>query len=206
MASLPDIQKTRFLALNYARLQGLRVVPLGLLLFLVTLWANAQRGPARDFLLPVLAALSCAALYWAIDRYYRRAYGWVAAGPQPRLGEIVLSVAGGALGLAAFWVDVSFSLPVSLIGLLFSAGFVIEFVRLARRAGRWYAPMTPLFAALLLALSLLPALGAGEWWRWVGAKAEMLAICMAAGLVVTVSGVVSHLYFTRELPREARHA
>jgi hypothetical protein len=203
-SSLSEIQKTRFLAMNFARLQGLRVVPCGLLLFLVSLWANAQRGPARNFLLPVLMGLLCIGLYMLIDRYYRRAFGHVVASAESRRADQVLSIIGGAAALAAFLLDVRLSLPVSLVGLVFAIAILGEYIRFVRYAQPWYTLITPLFVLLIALVSVLPALGLHGWWQQIGVKAEMLGVCMAVSAILMTAGLFSHLYFSHALPQEPR--
>jgi hypothetical protein len=204
-SSLSQIQKTRFLAMNFARLQGLRVVPCGLLLFLVSLWANAQRGPARNFLLPILMGLLCIGLYILIDRYYRRTFGQVVASAESRRSDQVLSVIGGVAALAAFLLDDRLSLPVSMVGLMFAIAILGEYIRFVRYAHRWYTLIMPLFVLLAALVSVLPALGLRDWWQQIGVKAEMLGVCMVASAILMTAGLFSHLYFTHALPREPRH-
>jgi hypothetical protein len=74
---MPDLEKIRFLTVNYSRLQGLKAVPLGLLLFLTVLWTNARYGPAKDLTLPLLMLMGGMLLYAVIDRYYKKTYGRV---------------------------------------------------------------------------------------------------------------------------------
>jgi hypothetical protein len=204
-SSLTEIQKTRFLAMNFAHLQGLRVIPYGLLLFLVSFWANAQRGPARNFLPPVLMGLLCIGLYMLIDRYYRRTFGQVVPSAQSRRADRALAIIGGAAALAAFLLDVRLSLPVSLVGLVFAIAILGEYIRFARYAQRGYTLITPLFVLLTALVSVLPALGLHGWWQQIGVKAEMLGVCMAASAILVFAGLFSHLNFTRALPHEPRY-
>jgi hypothetical protein len=204
-SSLAEFQKTRFLAMNFARLQGLRVVPFGLLLFLVSFWANTQRGPARNFLLPVVMGLLCIGLYILIDRYYHTTFGHVVASPEGRRADRILSAIGGAAALAAFLLDMRLSLPVSLVGLVFAIAILGEYIRFVRYAHRWYTLLMPLFVLLTVLISLLPALGLHDLWQQIGIKAEMLGVCMAASAILMTAGLFSHLYFTRALPQEPHH-
>ena len=205
IASFSEIQKTRFLAMNFARLQGLRAVPTGLLLFLVSFWANTLRGPARDFILPGSAVVVCGGLYILVDRYYQRTFGRVVASSESRRADLLLSVIGGLVGLAAFLVDVRLSLPVSFIGLVFAGAFLWEYFRMVRNIQHWYVPLMPIFGLLIALFSLLPALGLGGWWQQIGVKNELLGVCLVVGAVLVVAGLLSHLYFIRTLPQESHN-
>jgi len=204
-ASFSEIQKTRFLAMNFSRLQGLRAVPTGLLLFLVTLWGNTLHGPARDFILPGSAVVVCGGLYILVDRYYQQTFGHVVASSESRRADLALSIIGGLVGLAAFLVDVQLKPPVSFIGLVFAAAFVWEYIRMVLNIHRWYIPLMPFFGLLIAVFSLLPALGLGGWWQQIGVKSELLGVCMVVGAVMLIAGLLSHLYFIRALPQEPRH-
>jgi hypothetical protein len=46
---MPNLEKIRFLTVNYSRLQGLKAIPSGMLLFLVVLWTNGQKGSASFY-------------------------------------------------------------------------------------------------------------------------------------------------------------
>src|SRR5512146_1312414 len=100
--SFSRIRRIQFLAANYSRLQGLRGLPLGLLLFAVTVWAALQRGPApRPILIPLALGTVTAILYWWIDRYYKQAFGKVIQAPRGHL-EWIIGIGGAIVGLAAF--------------------------------------------------------------------------------------------------------
>ena len=198
---MQNIHKPRFLAANYANLQGLKAVPVGLLLLLVVLWADAQRGPARDLSLPLLLSLGAGLLLWVVERYYRARFGRVERTPRQKRFEIFLGLAGSALGLGAFILDTSLRLPFSLIGLVFAAAVVAEYLRM-----QWYAPgkyLLPLSLAsflILLVVSILPLLGAGEWWLGLGLRAQLTGVLAVAGAVTALNGLVGHAYFVRQLP------
>ncbi|RPI31206.1 MAG: hypothetical protein EHM70_12030 [Chloroflexota bacterium] len=199
---MQDAQKIRFLAANYSNLQGLKAVPLGLLMLLVVYWANAQRGPARGSLvIPVLLGLGAAGLYTWIDHYYKTHYGQVVSTPQQKRAEVIFGVAGGVIALAAFIADMTLELPLSLIGLIFAGAFIFEYLRVSRQRKSTY-----LFAQMLagfvivLAVNLLPLLGLSGWWAAIGMRSHFLAVLAVAGVVMLASGLSGHLYLSRQLP------
>ncbi len=197
-----SIQQTRFIAQNYPFLQGLRAIPTGLLLLAITWWANLQHGPRRDLTLPLLIARGCLVLYILIDQYYNRALGRV-----KRLithAEMFLQAICVVLALAAFAIDSSNRLQISLLGLVFALIFA--------SGSFWYwRPVKVLFitnlalAVFMALLSLLPVLGVGDWWSIFGLKHSLLAFSFLFGAFGVIGGVVSHIYFVRSLPatREA---
>ncbi len=191
------IKQTRFFAQNYPHLQGLRAVPSGLLLLVITVWANLQHGLARDLTFPLMVALACLVLYIVIDQYYNRVYGRV-----KRIishTELFLTAIGGIMALAAFIFDTRNILNISLLGLVFAIAFIFT--------GFWYwRPATILFsinvilAILLALLSLLPLVNGQEWWSLLGFKSLLLAFTFLFGIFCVIGGIIAHIYFIRSLP------
>lgn len=191
------ITRTRFFAQNYPLLQGLRTIPVGICLLVITVWANGQDGPASDLTLPLMVSLGCVVLYILIDQYYNRTYGRVKRNITP--GEIFLQVSSGLLALAAFVVDTSNLISISLIGLVFAATFALT-------GFLYWQPIKTLFMInLLLAsafavLSVLPLTGVQEWWTLFGLKHSLLAFTILFGGFSVLAGIMSHIYFVRLLP------
>ena len=189
-----DLDQIRMVTANFSVLQGLKMVPLGLLLFAVTMWANGQTGPARDFLFPGACNVAAFLLYWLIARYYDRTYGTVQATPAQRRSEILRGLIGGSLGLAIFVLDVSLKPAVSLIGLLMAGVILSELIRLG-----WKTKPLPLMliafiagSLLITGLSLLPAAGV-DWWHPLGIKAKLYGITATAGILFTLLGILGHI-------------
>jgi hypothetical protein len=189
--------QARFFAKNYTQLQGLRAVPSGLCLLIITLWANLQQGPTRNLTLPILAALGCLLLYILINQYYNRVYGRVKR--TMSRAEMSFQATCTILALAAFVVDTSNTINISFLGLVFAVVFAF--------IGFWYwRPVKALFATnLLLAisfalLSLLPLVGIQEWWTVLGLKHSLLAFTLMFGIFGVIGGVIAHYYFIRSLP------
>ena len=198
---MQNIQKTRFLAANYTNLQGLKAVPLWLLLLLVVLWANAQSGPARSLAFPLLACALMFSLAWAVQRYYETRFGKVVVSARQRRLDILLGAGGALVGLAAFLADVNLHLPFSCIGLVFATSFAIEYWRMQVLApGRYLLANTVIYTLLLLGISLLPLLGQDGWWEWLGFKAQLLGVLVAASVVIVFAGFFGHWHFVRQLP------
>jgi uncharacterized membrane protein len=198
---MQNVQKTRFLAANYSNLQGLKSVPLGLLLLIVVMWANMQKGTASDFTLPIFSSIAMLVLVMAIERYYLTRFGKVDRTFNQKRMEIILGVLGGIVGLVAFLLDTRFDLPVSLIGLIFAGAVVAEYLRM-----QWYAPgnyLLPLSATsfvILLVVSILPLLGAEHWWQMLGLHSQLFGMLIVAGIVMVIYGLIGHWFFVRQLP------
>lgn len=207
-SSISDATKIRFFAVNYTRLQGLRAIPVGLFAVLITLWANQQKGLSVNYLLPVLCGFLCLGLNFVIDRTYRKTFGNVSATSLTRRIELFTVVIGVAIALVAVWLDNSADLPFSVIGLVLAAAMMADYIRMVYFAHSWYKPITILtsFGSLVIAMiSIFPALGFDGWWLQIGIRVEILAVFMVTGVVMIISGLISHYYFIRALPNESSH-
>lgn len=192
-----SIKQTRFFAQNYPNLQGLRAVPLGFCLLIVTVWANLQNGPARDLTFPITASLICLAAYMLIDQYYNRVYCKVKRTISH--AEVLLQVTAGVLALAAFIIDTSNKTNFSFLSLVFAAVFAFS--------GFWYwrssrlLLITSLFFALIFTgLGVVSLMGVENWWRFFGLSHSLLAFTSLYGIFCVLAGIISHIYFVKALP------
>ncbi|MEM5773363.1 MAG: hypothetical protein AAGU05_00060 [Anaerolineaceae bacterium] len=201
--SYASVEKIRFLAANFSRLQGLRAVPIGLLLFSVSYWANRQSGPAADLSLPILLGVVCLLAAVLAEQYYRRAFGRVKPAGSARRADWLVSAASGVAALAAFIAETRFDLPFSPVGLVFAAVLWVEYIRFTRYSRNWYTTLMLMQALLVGLLSILPVLGLGQVWHRLGVKADLPGICMAVGLLLAINGLISHWFFMKTLPKEA---
>jgi hypothetical protein len=195
-----SVNQTRFLAANYSSLQGLRIIPFGLLLLVVSLWANGQRGQARDLSLPLTVLVILMVCYFAIDRYYRKVYGRVQRSASSLRTDYAITAAAGLLALGAFVLDSAEKLPVSALGLLFAFGTLEEYIRMSvRYHSRYYYPYL-ILSALLAGVSVLPLFGITGFWKALGIKAPLLGVSVVIGGIMILSGILSHIHFVRSLP------
>jgi hypothetical protein len=206
---VPTLEKIRFLTVNYSRLQGLKAVPSGLLLFLVVLWTNGQKGPARDLALPILWLLIGIVLYAVIDWYYRRTYGRVEPTRRALWADAILSTVFSLVALAAFAIDVELGMPVSIFALVFAAGLLSDYFRMLRLAGVKSPAIFPagLLCIIEMALSaFLPLLGEPAFAA-IGFRSPLFLVYAVDGLITVVYGVAGHLYLIRSMPPagEVRH-
>jgi hypothetical protein len=196
---MQPISQTKFLSENYGALHGLNAVPIGLALFLVSLWANLVHYPVRSLLPPVVMAVVLLLLSVLVDRYYKRTYGQVRPVSAQRRRNLLLQVAAGTLGLAAFLADVSLHLPVSFIGLLFVAMFLFDKPPVRFPLNRFSA-VRLVSAVLILLVSLLPLLLGRDWWSALGVRSAIVGVTMFVGLLMVLQGLLWHIFFVRALP------
>lgn len=197
---MQSLKHTRFLTKNYSNLQGLRSIPYGLCILLVSLWANTLHGRANNLTIPILEAAACLVLFLIIDRYYNRVFGKIKRTYSQV--ELLLMGLSGLLALTAFIVDVDFdlNLPFSTLGLVFAA------VILGSGVWYWYhQAKTLLISNLLLGVliaifSFLPLFGVSNWWNALGVKSFLLAMTILFGVYGIIGGIVGHIYFIRSLP------
>ncbi len=198
---MQDVRQIQFMTIYYSKLQGLKSVPVSLLLLLTCLWVNTQHGPARNFILFAGFALGCILLYWGIDRYYQRRYGKVENSPQQKRADYYAGILGGLAGLAAVYVDFTYRLTVSMIGLVFTAAILADYLRIYRKGKKaYYLWQLIICSGVILVADLLPLLGVKYLWFGTGWRAQFLAFLVIVSIVMLVAGVCGHIYFIRQLP------
>ncbi len=206
---MPDLEKIRFLTVNYSRLQGLKAVPSGILLLLVVLWTNGQKGPSRDLTLPLLWLFIGVVLYGGIDWYYRRTYGRVEPARRALWADVILATVFSAVAIAAFATDMEFKMPVSIFALVLAAGLLSDYFRMLRLAGVKSPAIFPagLLCIAEMALSaFLPLLGEPAFAA-IGFRSPLFLVYAVDGIITVVYGIAGHIYLVRSmLPAgEVRH-
>jgi hypothetical protein len=195
--------RIKFLSEYYSSLHGLYAVPVGLCLFLVSLWANLVTYPIRNFIFPLLATIFCLLAYLAVDWYYKRAYGEIKPTASNRRWYWLTAAGWAALAVLAFWLDVTYHLPVIFIGLLFAALFLFDRPRVAFPLNRFTAIKLVLAAAISL-VSIAGLVFGRNWWDSLGARTPIIGVTMGVGLLIVLQGLVWHFFFVSSLPtREA---
>ena len=199
---MKNLNEVRFVATNYFNLQGLRMVPFSLLLVLVGLWANWAKYPVSviNYLVLGLMLVACAILFYGINRYYLRVFGQVKRTPESLRLEWLGQAVSGVLALGAFWLDVSVKLPLSLIGLLFAAAMLADYIRITWLVKGRFLLYYPIGALLIVVVSLLPLLGLPDWWHAVGLRSQIFGIAITLGVVYILAGIWGHVFLVRTLP------
>ena len=198
------ISQIKFLATNYSSLQGLRSVPLGLLLLLICLWANNQHGPAKDFILPIVFFLGAVLLSITIDQYYKHTFGDIKRTLTTRRIELIEGVVGGTLALGVFWVNISFQLPFTPMGLVFAAAFLAADPK-ANFPFNKLSIIKLIFSICLVMLSISPLYSGVHWWSALGIKSALIGVTILFSMLIVAQGVIWHIFFVKSLPtREAK--
>jgi len=178
------------------------MVPFSLLAVLVGLWANVAKYPVsvKNYLVLGLMLLACAVLFSGINRYYLRVFGQVKRTPESLRLEWLIGAVGGVLALGAFWLDVSVKLPLSLIGLVFAAALLADYIRITWMVKGRFLLYYPLGALLMVVVSVLPLLGLTDWWHAVGLRSQIFGIFITIGVVSIFAGIWGHVFLVRTLP------
>jgi hypothetical protein len=198
---MADLEKIRFITLNYSRLQGLKAVPTGLLLVLIVLWTNAQTGRARDLSLPILWLIVGVVFYALIDWFYRRMYGRVEQTGRSLIVDVVFATAFGVVALGAEILDGKSWIPVSIFPLVFALGLMLDHVRMCRLAGVKHLTIFPAglaFVGLLALSSFLPLLGTTTLKEF-GFRSPLFLVYAVDGILIVLFGLAGHLYLVRSM-------
>lgn len=198
---MENLDRIRFLAANYPNLQGLKQVPFGIMAVLVSLWGNSLRRPATDITFPILVTVACIGLYVLIGRYYAHVFGQIHRTSASSRLDWFIQTAGAILALVAFGADTALKPPVSTLGLVFSGVILADYMRMTHGARDRFLLYYPALAIVMIVLSLLPLLGLVDWWQAIGIRSPIVGVVMVFGLLVTVVGILVHLFLVRNLPR-----
>jgi hypothetical protein len=204
---MSELDRIRFVTANYSRLQGLKIVPPGLLLFLIALWTNAEASPSRDLALPILLMVAGIIVYPLIDRYYRRNYGRVDQNRNEFWLDVLFSTIVSGLAIAAVFIDMAGKLPVSFFALLFMVSLIVDYMWMLRRskAQSWRIFPSALAVIILIGVtSLFPLLGR-EAWEGLGFRSPIFIVYAVDGLLIVLYGLIGHFKLGVSLagPKEA---
>lgn len=206
-----DLKQIRFVSANFLFLQGLRMIPLGLMLLFVTLWENANggKGGARsvDWAVVLIGLAVFFTLYFLIDHYYSRTFGKVRPTPESARLVYVFSLIGLVLAAGAAYLDMYSNLPFSAIGLVLAAGLIADFVRVNWPVKGRFLVYYPLSAVIIVLVSILPLLGVDHWWKFFGLKNQLFGITAMIGVFGILGGFCGHIFLVRTLsPKGHQHA
>lgn len=195
-----DLDRIRMITVNFSTLQGLKMVPLGLLLTVISLWGNFGTGTwRRAVIFPGTCVVVAFFLYLLASWYYARYYGTVRPTAAMRRSQVIRGLLGGIVGLLAFLADITYKVPVSFIGLVFGLASLAESLWVARQTGVRVEPVSIVVAALLAGLSLIPAAGL-NWWQPLGFRSLLFGVCVITGILFIVLGVWEHARLVKMLP------
>ena len=193
--------QTKFLSENYSTLHGLNAVPVGLALFLVSLWANIVQYPIKSFTLPIVLVLGSLLLSIAVDQYYKRTFGEVTPILAGRRLYLIVQVVWGLLGIAAFWADVTLHLPINFVGLIFASAFLFDKPRVTFPLNKFSAVRLVVSICIIFA-SFTPFFFGKNWWVLLGVRTTSIGITLFVGALIVLQGVMWHIFFVKSLPVE----
>jgi hypothetical protein len=182
----------RSLTTNFSFFQGLKGIPLGLLLMVLSIWASAQTAPGPALFFPIGSVVVLLGLYWIVYRFYQQVFGVVVQAKRRKTASTIREGLIGAAALAAFWIDTSLSISISVLGLIFAGAMLVDYGRVPGKTGNRLLWFYPAGALLMLSLSLIPFFNL-TWWETLGFKALLYGITAAAGMLFIILGVATHI-------------
>ena len=187
-----DKHRIRYVTENFDLLQGLRGLPIGVLLLL---FADGMIGwsglfkPGHTTFLDLFIVAACFGLAGWIGVYYKNRFGRV-----ERTGSrTAKNVVTFGAALAAIYFDVTASPPVSLLNLTFTVFFIWMYVEWKERVH--YLVIGVILAVLSL-LPLLPSVGLDDK-LWGSGGGVFLA---TIGLGLIIGGLFDHRLLVQTLP------
>jgi hypothetical protein len=198
---MEDLQKIRFLTVNHSKLQGLKSIPVSLLLLATVLWANFRQGPSSNLTLPLSFALVSAILYWWINRFYKLRYGQVERTAGQKRWDFITGILAGIAGLGAFMIDTAYTIPVSMVGFVFAAAILFEYLYTFHSGSSPYYFWQMLIGfTVIVIFNLLPLFGLAAWWQWFGLRSHFVGVLAVTGVVLLAAGLAGHIHFIRQFP------
>ncbi len=93
---MKELDQIRMITVKYSTLQGLKMVPLGLLLTVISLWGNYGTGTwRRAVIFPGTCVVVAFVLYLLASWYYARYYGTVRPTAAMRRSQVIRGLLGG---------------------------------------------------------------------------------------------------------------
>ena len=196
---MKSISQTKFLSENYSTLHGLKGVPVGLCLLLISLWANGLHDSAKNFSLPIILVFGSLLLFIAVDQYYKRTFGEVKPTFASRRTQWIGYLTFAILAIVAFWADVTYNLPVNFYGLLFAVILLIDKPKVTLPLNKFSVIKLILSICIILA-SVSPLYLGANWWNIFGVRTTLLGVTMLIGMLMVTEGVIWHTFFVKSLP------
>lgn len=190
-----------FLSENYSALHGLNAVPVGLGLFLASLWANIVRYPIKNFTFPIVIMFGILLLSMVVNQYYKNTFGEVKPILAKRRSYWIVQCVCGLLGIIAFWVDVTLGFSVSFIGLLFASMFLLDKPMVTFPLNR-FSTVRLVAAICIILVSSAPVFLGENWWDFIGVRTTIIGVTMFVGMLMTLQGIIWHIFFVKSLPVE----
>lgn len=199
---MTDLQKIRFITANFPILQGLKLMPVGIILSYASVFNDAQVGKeTRDLSIPCLLTPLFIAAYVLIHLYYQRTFGRVESTTKSRGKDFLVSMVVLAVGYAAFAVDSMRWIPVSFFALFLALVLLWTQAWMVRQAGSKNLALFPpgLVCIALIFLSALLPLMRDKAAGLFGFHYAMTLVGVVIGILYMFYGVLEHLFLVRSL-------
>lgn len=196
---MKSVFQTKFLSENYSALHGLNAVPVGLGLFLASLWANIVQYPIKNLSLPIGLVLGSLLLSIAVDRYYKHTFGELKPTPARRRVYWMTQGVWGLLGIIAFWIDVTFNLPINFLGLLFASIFLFDKPAVTFPLNK-FSIVRLISSICIIFVSVAPLYFGKNLWDILGVRTMIIGVTMFVGALMVLQGVIWHIFFVNSLP------
>jgi hypothetical protein len=193
MADETKLDRIRSVTANYFFWQGLRLVPVGLILVTAgLLWTDwwPLTGWVEDVVM-VAVLLAALGVSVAVGRYYQRVFGHVADIPRlhTRRNAIKWLVFYPAM-IASLLIDALTQIPFLISGPIWGAAIFAFWWSTGRGRNHYLVA-----ASLLVALAFLPTLG-----MVAGGRPTLSLFFIVVGGIYVVGGLLDHLELRRLLP------
>lgn len=186
LSSAAELRRLRDVTGNYSQLQGLRLIPVGLVFVANALFWRGSMEP-RVFALTFAAALL---LYAWIGQYYKRAFGRVRRLMRHHARDGLAVALFVVLVFAGAWAERRYNLPFSSSGLAVAGLFLYLYFSSGSRR-RHYLWVAAGFA-LLSFLPLLGVISSGDFFG----RGTILGN-LALGVAYILVGIFDHLYLVK---------
>lgn len=196
---MKSIITTKFLSENYTTLHGLKAVPVGLCLLLISLWANGLFDSTKILSLPIAFVIISLLLFIAVDQYYKRTFGEVKPTLASRRTQLQGILIFAILAIIAVVIDITFKFPVNFYGLVFAAILLIDKPKVALPLNKFSITKLILAVCIILA-SISPLFLGTNWWNTFGIRTTFLGVTMLVGMLMVFEGVIWHILFVKSLP------
>ncbi len=196
-----DLERVRYVTENYEQLQGLRNVPIGLMVLLsgVLLTSSIPSfGPVIGeafFYLLFIVLIATVLLYFVIGNYYEHRFGWVQTFSLNRKQAIAVAILMVVLVVVGS-INLAFQPPIHMIWLVW--GLSVMAVHWRERRFRMHYVV---IGALVVGVSFLPLLGITS----VSLPYEAGGLLVFLGIFYVMGGTFDHLLLVRtmkHLPEE----
>jgi hypothetical protein len=105
----------------------------------------------------------------------------------------------GLLGIIAFWIDVTFNLPINFLGLLFASIFLFDKPAVTFPLNK-FSIVRLISSICIIFVSVAPLYFGKNLWDILGVRTMIIGVTMFVGALMVLQGVIWHIFFVNSLP------